>query len=86
MALDKAGLKAAIQTTFESLANERTAADAASELADAIETFVKSALATVSIPPGTVVIAAAAIAVPVLNPVPIPLTGGPATTPPGGLS
>jgi hypothetical protein len=86
MALDKAGLKSAFKATFEDLTNGKTAEDAATQLADAIDTYVKTALATVSIPAGTVVIAAASIAVPVLNPVPIPLTGGPLTVPPGGLS
>lgn len=86
MALDKAGLKSTLQSIFEDVAIGKTAADAAEALADAIDTYVKTALATVNIPAGTVVIAAAPIAAPVLNPVPIPLTGGPATVPPGGLS
>jgi hypothetical protein len=86
MALDKAGLKSAFQATFEDLTNGKTAEDAATQMADAIDTYVKTALATVNIPAGTVVIAAAPIAAPVLNPLPIPLTGGPATVPPGGLS
>jgi hypothetical protein len=88
MALDKAGLKTAIQHVFEKIGddNQLSAADAATQLSDAIDSYVKTALATVSIPPGTVVIAAASIAVPVLNPAPISLTGGPSTTPPGGLS
>jgi hypothetical protein len=86
MALDKAGLKSAFQAVFEDLAGGKTAEDAATQLADAIDTYVKTAIATVAIPPGTVVVAAAPIAAPILNAVPISLTGGPATTPPGGLS
>jgi len=86
MALDKAGLKSALQALFEDLSNEKTAEGAATIIADAIDAYVKTALASVSIPPGTVVIAAAPIAAPVLNPAPIPLSGGPTTVPPGGLS
>lgn len=86
MALDKTGLQAALASTFSDLANGKDADQAATEIANAIDTYVKTALATVSIPAGTVVIAAAPIAVPVLNPLPIPLTGGPATVPPGGLT
>jgi len=86
MALDKAGLKLALQTIFEDLTMGKTAEDAATQMADALDTYVKTAIATVNIPAGSVVIAAAPIAAPVLNPVPIPLTGGPMTVPPGGLS
>lgn len=86
MALDKAGLKSALQGAFEDLANGKTAEDAATVLSNAIDAYVKTALATVNIPIGTVVIAAAPIAAPILNLVPIPLTGGPDTIPPGGLS
>ena len=83
MALDKTGLKHALQTIFEDLSNGKTAEQAASQAADAIDSYVKTALATVYVPAGTFLVAATA-GVP--NPVPIPLTGGPATTPPGGLS
>lgn len=86
MALDKAGLKTALQTTFEDLSQGKTAAQAATEMADAIDVYVKTAIATVNIPAGSVVIAAAPIAAPVLNPLPIPLTGAPDDVPPGGLS
>ncbi len=83
MALDKAGLKAAFQSVFEDLDAGKTAEQAATQLSDAIDTYVKTALATVNVPAGTFLIAATA-GVP--NPVPIPLTGGPSTVPPGGLS
>jgi hypothetical protein len=83
MALDKAGLKSAFQAVFEDLDAGKSAEDAATQLSDAIDTYVKTALATVNVPAGTFLIAATA-GVP--NPVPIPLTGGPATVPPGGLS
>lgn len=83
MALDKAALKSAFQAVFEDLDAGKSAETAATELSDAIDTYVKTALATVQVPPGTFLIAATA-GVP--NPVPIALTGGPATVPPGGLS
>ena len=92
MALDTSGLQAALRAAFEDMASARpedqasTASDAATLIADAIDTYVKTAVATVNIPAGSVVIAAAPIASPVLNPTPIPLSGGPDSTPPGGLS
>ena len=86
MSLDKEGLKLALQTAFEDIEIGKTAADAADALANAIDTYVKTAIATVVIPPGTVVIAAAPIASPVLNPTPISLSGAPDSIPPGGLS
>lgn len=87
MALDKSGLKSVLQNIFENITGEGySAEEAATHISDAIDVYVKTALATVNIPAGTVVIAAAPIAAPVLNPVPIPLTGGPSTIPPGGLS
>lgn len=81
--LDKPGLKSALQTIFEDLTNGKTAEDAATQMADAIDSYVKTAIATVNVPAGTFLVAATA-GVP--NPVPIPLTGGPLTVPPGGLS
>jgi len=89
MALDKAGLKSALQAVFENIdsgENAQTAAEAAQAIADAVDDYVKTAIATVHIPIGTVVVGAAPIAAPVLNVAPIALTGGPATVPPGGLS
>jgi hypothetical protein len=87
MSLNKAGLKSDLQSIFENISGDGlSASDAATQISNAIDTYVKTALATVSIPAGSVVIAAAPIAAPVLNPVPIPLTGGPTTVPPGGLS
>lgn len=83
MALDKAGLATALTDIFEDLDNGRTSAQRAEAIADAIDTYVKTALATVNVPAGTFLVAATA-GVP--NPVPIPLTGGPLTAPPGGLS
>jgi predicted RNase H-like HicB family nuclease len=83
MSLDKAELKSALQAVFEDLADGKTAEDAATQLADAIDVYVKTAMATVQVPPGTFLVAAMA-GVP--NPAPIPLTGGPTTTPPGGLT
>jgi hypothetical protein len=85
MALDKAGLKTAIQHVFEKVGddNQLSAADAATQLSDAIDAYVKTALATVNVPAGTFLIAAQA-GIP--NPTPVALTGGPATAPPGGLT
>jgi hypothetical protein len=83
MALDKAGLASALKDIFEDLDNNRTSAQRAQSIADAIDTYVKTALATVQVPAGTFLIAAQA-GVP--NPAPVALTGGPATAPPGGLS
>ena len=84
MALDKAALKSTLQDIFESINGDEpmTAAEAATKISNAIDEYVKTALATVVVPPGTFLIAATG-GVP--NP-PILLTGGPATTPPGGLS
>lgn len=87
MALDKAGMKTALQTAFENLADGGvTAADAATAISNAIDTYVKTALAKVVIPPGTVVIACGMA--PVLNTVPISVTGDPDGAGPlkGGLS
>jgi hypothetical protein len=94
MALDKAGLKSALQSAFEDMAEQKpegetsTVAQAATVMADAIDAYVKTALAKVFIPPGTVVTAAAPIAAPVLNPLPISLSGDPDAVGPlkGGLS
>lgn len=83
MALDKAGLKSALQATFEDLSQGKTAEQAATEMSDAIDAYVKTAIATVQVPAGTFLIAAMA-GVP--NPAPIPLTGDPDGAPPGGLS
>lgn len=83
MALDKAGLKSALQSTFEDLSQGKTAEQAATELSDAIDTYVKTAIATVQVPIGTFLVAATG-GVP--NPAPVPLTGDPAGVPPGGLS
>jgi len=95
MALDKAGLKSALQTAFEDMAEQKpegqapsTIDQAATKMSDAIEAYVKTALAKVVIPPGTVVTGAAPIAAPVLNPLPISLSGDPDAVGPlkGGLS
>lgn len=84
MALDKSGLKSALQGIFENISgNGLSASDAATQISNAIDAYVKTALATVNVPAGTFLIAATA-GVP--NPAPIPLTGGPTTAPPGGLS
>lgn len=84
MALDKAGLKSALQNVFANINGEGySAEEAATHISDAIDSYVKTALATVNVPAGTFLIAAQA-GVP--NPAPIPLTGGPTTTPPGGLT
>lgn len=42
MALNKAGLEARLLATFTNLSTNKTAADAAREIADAIDIFVKS--------------------------------------------
>lgn len=83
MALDKTGLKAAIQAIFEDISAAKPAEESATELANAIDVFVKTAIATVQVPAGTFLVAATA-GVP--NPVPIPLTGSPTGVPPGGLT
>lgn len=83
MALNKAGLKSALQATFEDLSQGKTAEQAATEMSDAIDAYVKTAIATVQVPAGTFLIAAMA-GVP--NPAPVPLTGDPDGVPPGGLS
>jgi len=46
MALNKAALQASLLTTFTNLSTSKTAADAAQEIADAIDTFVKSGTVT----------------------------------------
>lgn len=86
MALDKAVLKSALQTTFEDLSEGKTAAQAAEEMADAIDAYVKTALATVQVPAGTFIVNVTGQAVGVPNPSPVALTGSPSGTPPGGLS
>lgn len=86
LATAKAALQSALQTTFETNGEGRTAAAAAQEVTDAIDAYVKAALVTVTIPIGTVLIGCTGPGVvPVPNPAPIPITGDPdATT--GGLT
>lgn len=81
MALDKAGLQSAFQSIFEDLGTGKTAAQAATELSDAIDVYVKTAIATVTIPSGTVITAVTggggAPAVGIPNAAPISLVGDP---------
>jgi hypothetical protein len=82
VSLDKNALKTTIQGIFEDLGTTKTAAQAAQELADAIDDYVTEAVATVTVPTGTFLVAAQA-GVP--NPTPVQLVGDPdAST--GGLS
>ena len=81
MALDKAGLQSTFQSIFEGLGASKTAAQAATELSDAIDVYVKTAIATVTIPSNTVVTVvtggSGAPAVGILNPAPISVVGDP---------
>lgn len=81
MSLDKSGLKAAFQSAFEGLGTSKTAEQAAIALSDAIDVYVKTAVAQVTIPAGTVITAVTdgggAPAVGVPNVAPIALTGDP---------
>jgi len=49
MALNKAALTAALISIFEDLDTTKTAADKAGEIADAIDTFVKTATVTTTV-------------------------------------
>ncbi len=49
MALNKAGLISAIQAVLEDLDSGKSAADKATELADAIDTYIKSASVTTTV-------------------------------------
>ena len=82
MSLSKNDLKAALQSAFEDVGSTKTAAEAADDLATAIDTYIKEAVAEVTIGPNTVVVNADGA---VKNSEPIVLTGDPdAGT--GGLS
>jgi hypothetical protein len=84
MSLNKTSLKTTLQGIFENIDGDGISAeDAATQISDAIDAYVKTALATVYVPAGTFLVSATA-GVP--NPAPVPLTGGPLTLPPGGLS
>jgi hypothetical protein len=82
MSLNKTTLKTAIQSVFEDLGTSKTAAQAAQALANAIDTYVKTAVAEVTVPTGTFLVAAQA-GVP--NAAPVSLTGDPDKST-GGLS
>lgn len=49
MALNKATLKAAIQSCFEDVREDKTPADAAQQLADAIDAYVRSATVSTTV-------------------------------------
>jgi hypothetical protein len=86
MALNKPQLQAALQSAFEDVTAGKSAATAATQVSDAIDLYVRTALATVTIPPGTVLIGATGPGVvPVPNPAPISVTGDP-NLGTGGLS
>lgn len=74
MALNKASLTAALTAVFADTSPGVTPAQKADQIATAIDDYVKQAIATVTVPPGTFLIAATA-GVP--NPLPVPLTGNP---------
>lgn len=48
MALNKASLKSALQAAFEDIRADKTAAEAAQQLADAIDSYVRAATVTVN--------------------------------------
>lgn len=90
MGLDKAGLESGLKTMFETLNVNITAETKAGIMATLIDAYVKTAIATTVIPPGTVIIAVSggsgAPAVGVPNPAPISIVGDPDGLPPGGLT
>lgn len=94
MSLDKSGLKSTLETIFNDVSSGVTASDKAEALANAIDTYVKTALVNCSIPIGSVIIqvtgGSGAPAVGVPNTTPILLTGDPNASPgtdnEGGLS
>lgn len=81
MSLDKSGLQSELQSAFEGLGSTKTAAQAATAISNAVDTYVKTAVAQVTIPAGAVVInvtgGSGAPAVGVPNPAPIALNGDP---------
>lgn len=82
MALSQSNLKSALQTIFEDLGTSKTASQAADEMATAIHSYVTDAIATVTVPVGTFLVAAPG-GTP--NPAPIPVVGDPGAGT-GGLS
>lgn len=89
MALDKSGLQSTLRTIFEDLSEGKSADDAATSLSDAIDVYVKTAIATVTVPSGTFIVSvtggSGAPAVGIPNPAPVPVTGDPGAGT-GGLS
>jgi len=85
MSLDKAGLASTLKSIFCDLDPEMCAEDKATEIATAIDDFVKTALVNCSIPAGSVIISVSggsgAPAVGVPNPTPINLQGDPDAAP-----
>ncbi len=92
MALSKATLQSDLVTTLKVIFNDvfgdtdpsrdAKAEEVATSIADAIDTYVRTAIAGVTVPIGTFLVAATA-GVP--NPAPVPLTGDPGSGT-GGLS
>ncbi len=74
MALSKTALAASLLTIFEDVSSNKTASEKADEMAEVFDDYVKTAIAEVTVPPGTFLIAATAG---VLNPLPVSLTGDP---------
>ncbi len=92
MSLDKSGLITALTSIFDDVEPGTTASQKATQIADALDDYVKTAIAQVTIPTGTVITTvtggSGAPAVGVPNVAPIGLTGDPNGTPDnaGGLS
>lgn len=82
MALNKEDLVDALQAIFEDVSADKTAAEAASDIADAIHNYIIEAIATVTVPAETFLVSADGG---VLNADPIALEGDPDETT-GGLS
>ena len=82
MALDKNGLKTALKAIFE--ANGNDAESVATAMADAIETYVKTATVTITALPSEVAVTSASFG-PSANASPLTFKGGDATHS-GGLS
>lgn len=82
MALDKNGLKTALKAIFEASGND--AESVATAMADAIETYVKTATVTITALPSEVAVTSASFG-PSANASPLTFKGGD-TTHKGGLS
>jgi len=91
VSLDKNSLRDDIKAAFEAAFAEtdpdnrdQAMTNSAQSIADAIDTYVKAAVATVVVPVGSFVVSCGAA--PVMNPVPVSVVGDPSGTPAGGLT